>query len=90
MANGYKTGGRQKGTPNKSTQEVRDAISLLAQRKAPMLEEWLDRVAENDPAKAADLFLRAIEYHIPKLGRTEVVGDEDGGPVKVSFTWKAK
>lgn len=34
-----------------------------------------------DPGKAADLALRLAEYHIPKLGRTEVTG-EDGGPVE--------
>ena len=26
---GYKTGGRQKGTPNKITSEIRDRISVL-------------------------------------------------------------
>ncbi len=35
-----------------------------------------------DPAKAADLLVRMAEYHLPKLGRTEVTG-EGGGPVKV-------
>jgi hypothetical protein len=34
-----------------------------------------------DPGKAADLAIRLAEYHIPKLGRTEVTG-EDGGPVE--------
>jgi hypothetical protein len=36
-----------------------------------------------DPGKAAELSLRMAEFHIPKLGRTEVTG-EDGGPVAVS------
>jgi len=36
-----------------------------------------------DPAKAADLYLRAIEYHIPKLARTELTG-KDGGALEVS------
>lgn len=35
-----------------------------------------------DPGKAADLALRLAEYHIPKLGRTEVTG-KDGEPVRV-------
>lgn len=30
MALGKKTGGRQKGTPNKTTQEAKDAIALVA------------------------------------------------------------
>lgn len=38
-----------------------------------------------DPAKAADLVIRMAEYHFPKLGRTEVTG-QDGGPVRVAFS----
>jgi hypothetical protein len=40
-----------------------------------------------DPAKAADLYLRAIEYHIPKLARTELVGENDG-PIEMTITWQ--
>ncbi len=81
--------GRPKGSPNRATADVRAAIATFAEGNAHKLQEWLDRVAEGsdgvrpDPAKAADLYLRAIEYHIPKLARTEVTG-QDGGPVEVS------
>ena len=81
--------GRPKGSPNRATADVRAAIAVFAEGNAHKLQEWLDRVAEGsegvrpDPAKAADLYLRAIEYHIPKLARTEVTG-QDGGPVEVS------
>lgn len=37
-----------------------------------------------DPAKAADLVIRMAEYHFPKLGRTEVAGDQDK-PIRVKF-----
>jgi hypothetical protein len=82
-------GGRPKGSPNRATADVRAAIAVFAEGNAHKLQEWLDRVAEGsegvrpDPAKAADLYLRVIEYHIPKLARTEVTG-QDGGPVEVS------
>jgi hypothetical protein len=81
--------GRPKGSPNKATADVRAAIAAFAEGNAHKLQDWLDRVAEGyggikpDPAKAADLYLRAIEYHIPKLARTEVTG-QDGGPVEIS------
>lgn len=83
------TGGRPKGSPNRATADVRAAIAVFAEGNAHKLQDWLDRIAEGsdgvrpDPAKAADLYLRAIEYHIPKLARTEVTG-QDGGPVEVS------
>ena len=82
-------GGRPKGSPNKATAAVREAIAVFAEGNAHKLQEWLDDVAmgvggnKPDPAKAADLYLRAIEYHIPKLARTEMTG-VDGGPVQVS------
>lgn len=75
-------GGRVKGMPNRTTHDVRKTIALIAERNVARLEEWLARVAKDDPDKAADLFLRMIEYHIPKLQRSELTG-EGGGPVRV-------
>ena len=34
-------------------------------------QAWLEATARKNPEKAADLFLRALEYHVPKLARTE-------------------
>lgn len=80
-----KTGGRAPGTPNKSTTDVRAAIAAFAQANVQHMGEWLLQV--EDPAKRLDLYLRAIEYHIPKLGRTELTGAE-GGPVEVRASWQ--
>lgn len=84
MATGSKTGGRQKGTPNKSTEAVRMAIAKFADGNVDKLQEWLERVAEDDPARAADLFLKVLEYHVPKLGRTEHTG-MDGADLQVTI-----
>lgn len=81
MAKGHKTGGRQKGTPNRATGAVREAIAAFASANVDRMDSWLRAIETDDPAKAMELYLKAIEYHIPKLGRTEVVGD-DGGPVE--------
>jgi len=75
MTGGKRKGaGRPKGSPNKATKDVREAITLLAENNVHKLEEWIAQVAQKDPAKAADIFLRTIEYHIPKLARTEISG----------------
>lgn len=79
-----KTGGRQKGSTNKATAEVRDAIAVFAQANVESMGKWLNDI--DDPAKKLDLFLRAIEYHIPKLARTEGAGD-DGAHLH-RFTWE--
>jgi hypothetical protein len=87
MAKGIKTGGgSRQGIPNKATQDVRAAIALIAQRNVERFEGWINQVAEQDPAKAADLYLKAIEYHIPKLARTENTGI-DGGPQELIVRW---
>lgn len=84
--------GRIKGVPNKTTQNVREMIAMVAEQNAPKFAEWLERVAEGDaktkpdPGRAAELYLKAIEYHIPKLARTEVTG-ENGTPIEMMVSW---
>ena len=86
MARGYKTGGRKVGVGNKTTVEVRQAIALIAERNVENFETWLGEVAAKDPYKASELFLKAIEYHIPKLARSETTG-ADGGPQEMILRW---
>lgn len=78
--------GRPKGSLNKSTAAVREAIAKMAEMNAPRFAMWLDEVAQKSPEKACDIYLRAIEYHIPKLARTEVTGT-DGQPVQMQVSW---
>ncbi len=47
-------------------------------------------ITKPDPGGATDTMLRALEYHIPKLARTEVVGGgEDSEPLKISISGAA-
>ena len=75
MALGVKTGGRKKGTPNKATQTVREAIAQFAENNVERLQTWLDAIGEENPEKAADLYVKLLEYHVPKLQRTDVHGE---------------
>jgi len=96
MALGQKTGGRVAGTPNKATNEARQAIASFVDGNAHRLTEWLDQVANGvkvvemdgdeavekyvvppNPAKAFDMFQSVVEYHVPKLARMEISGDDD-------------
>ena len=67
--------GRPRGSPNKATAAVREAIALFAQQNVGKLQTWLDATAERNPEKAADLYLRALEYFTPKLARTGLSGE---------------
>lgn len=73
--------GSRKGVPNKSTADVRAAIAKLAENNVHRLEGWLTRIGRKDPGRAADIFLRMLEYHIPKLTRTEIVKPQPNGRV---------
>lgn len=70
--------GRRKGEINKVTRDVREIIAKVAEKNGGKLSGWLDRVARKNPARAIDLYLRMIEYHIPKLSRQEIVKPPSG------------
>ena len=86
--------GRPKGVPNKSTAMAREAIAQFVDGNAHKMQEWLEQVAigvKNDddkfivlpnPEKAFGMLQSVMEYHLPKLARTEHTGDEDQ-PVKI-------
>lgn len=69
-----KIAGRKKGTPNKSTTEMRQALTDLAARNIDNVERWLTRVSKRDPDKAIELLLKLNEYVMPKLRSVEVSG----------------
>ena len=84
---GKKIPGQGKRGPSKATVAAREAISRFVDGNAGRLQEWLDQIAKKDgPMAAFKCFSDVIEYHIPKLARTEHTG-EGGGPVKIEATW---
>jgi hypothetical protein len=96
MATANKGAGRPAGSPNKATQDARQAIASFVDGNAHRLTEWLDQVANGvkviemegdaqvekyvvppNPAKAFDMFQSVVEYHVPKLARMEVTGNDE-------------
>lgn len=75
-------GGSRKGCPNKSTVAAREAIAVFVDGNANRLQEWLNLIAEKDgPLAAFRCFAEVLEYHVPKLARTELTGAR-GGPIQ--------
>ena len=62
-----KARGRPPGSPNKITRDIRAALRDLAEGNAHRIQEWLDRVAEEDPAEALRLLLGLMRYVTPTL-----------------------
>lgn len=79
--------GRPKGLPNKSTTQAREAIARFVDGNAERLTSWLDEIAADDPKDAFNCFMSVVEYHIPKLARTEQQFlDRDGQPADANVT----
>ena len=78
---------RPKGSPNKATSEAREAIARLVDGNVRRLDLWLDEIYQAKGAEAAwRCMMDVIEYHIPKLARTELTG-KDEGPVQMVVKW---
>jgi hypothetical protein len=71
--------GRKAGIPNKATTEAREAIAMFVESNAERLNGWLDAIAEQSPMAAFDRFMSVVEYHIPKLQRSEVQPLDENG-----------
>ena len=95
-----KTGGRKPGVPNKATKEAREAVQAILDSNLPFIQSWIQSTADGifddqsgkwivapNPAKACDIVQNMVEYAVPKLARTEVVGDEQK-PVRMVVSWK--
>lgn len=68
MANGFKSGGRQAGTPNKATTKARQAIADFVDGNTHRLQDWLDKVAGGVQVPVLD------DDGMPKM-------DAEGNPV---------
>lgn len=77
MAKGRKTGGRKPGSLNKASVAAKEAIASFVDGNAQKLQGWLDEIAEADgPRAAMQCFCDLLEYHVPKLSRSELTGKD--------------
>lgn len=66
----------------------REAIAMFVESNVQRMQQWLDDIAANEgPLVAFKCMTEVIEYHIPKLARTEHTG-ADEGPVEIMFSWR--
>lgn len=75
--------GRKAGEPNKATANAREAIAKFVDDNAVRMQGWLDEIArEQGPAAAFRCVLDLMEFHVPKLARTELTGKDGEGPIQ--------
>jgi hypothetical protein len=59
--------GRPKGAENKETKMLREAIAAITNGSVEDLNSAFGEIRENNPAKFIELYLRLLEYTMPKL-----------------------
>ena len=66
MANttGNKYGGRQKGTPNKLTKELRSVLKDILYQELEQIQEHLDAL---NPKERVELLIKLMPYILPKV-----------------------
>jgi hypothetical protein len=81
MANntGKKHGGREKGTPNKLTKELRSILKVVIYNELENIEERLDKL---DPKQRIDLMIKLMPYIFPKLESISYTSNEP-----IDFDW---
>lgn len=73
--------GRPKGSPNKATANAREAIARFVDGHTSELDALLLEIRATEGPKAAwQCIMDLIEYHVPKLARTELTAG-DGKPL---------
>jgi hypothetical protein len=63
MAQGFKTGGREAGTPNKVTQRLRE---ILADTLCEELEDLPQKLLQLDTKERLEIIVKLLPYVLPK------------------------
>ncbi|MFI3265424.1 MAG: hypothetical protein SNG38_09010 [Rikenellaceae bacterium] len=69
-----KTGGRQKGTPNRATSTTREWISQLLDSNREQIEQDLQKLEPKDRLQVLEKFM---QYAVPKIQRMELTGRDE-------------
>lgn len=67
--------GRPAGAINRSTEQAKLAIARLANRGLDNISEDLEKIRKSDPVEAAKLYLKLLEYIVPKKAAIELSGE---------------
>ena len=72
MAKGHKTGGREKGTPNKITADLRERIHDFLSENWQFIQDDFKKL---DPKDRLFFYEKLLQYGLPKLQSTELISN---------------
>jgi hypothetical protein len=84
MATGIKTGGRTKGTPNKTTLEIREHYQRLITDNIDLLDNDLKAL---EPVQRLKMIIELSKFVLPTLKATELTTDKDNrfNPITITI-----
>jgi hypothetical protein len=59
--------GRPQGKMNRSTEQAKLTLARLANKGLDNITEDIDKIRETNPVKAAEIYIKLLEYVLPKL-----------------------
>lgn len=77
--------GRPKGMKNERTEKINALIDKIIDSCE---NELLNDLEAIEPKERLDIFLKLIEYKIPKLQRTTIGGDAESEPIHLTIDFK--
>lgn len=83
-----KKAGRPLGSKSKGVDALRKRIATLTERNYPVLSEALELVRNDDPAKFVELYLKLLQYTLPRLESiksTVEVGDDTINKISIQI-----
>jgi hypothetical protein len=67
--------GRPKGQTNNSTERIKEAYTNLLEGNLPNIQNWLNMVAAEDPARALDFLMKLSPFVVPKKQQNDITFD---------------
>ena len=69
--------GRPKGSINRSTEQAKLTLARLANKGLDNITEDIDKIRKDNPVKAAEIYLKLLEYVVPKLKSVDMKIDAE-------------
>ena len=87
---GNKMGGRKPGSLNRSTEQAKLTIARLANKGLDNIMEDFEKIRKENPIEAAKLYLKLLEYIVPKKSSIDISGEVNHKVQQISININRK
>ncbi len=67
--------GRPKGALNRSSEQAKIAVARIANQGLDAFREDIEKIRKENPIEAAKLYLKLLEYIVPKKSSIDISGE---------------